>query len=167
MTTWFVVNTHPHAEEKASHNLVRQGFEVFLPRFLRRRRHARRTDLAPAPLFPGYLFIRFDPLAARWRSVMSTVGVRRLICQGDQPAAVPETVIESIIARQNDCGWVRLIDPELLRRGDRLQVTAGVFSDLVGLFDARSDSSRIFVLLDLLGRKVRVKLPVDAVSACT
>ena len=29
---WYVVQTHPHAEQKAFANLSRQGYGVFLPR---------------------------------------------------------------------------------------------------------------------------------------
>jgi len=166
MTTWFVVNTHPNAEGKASQNLLQQGFDVFAPSFLRRRRHARRTDWVPSPLFPGYIFVRFDPLVARWRSVMSTVGVRRLICRGELPASVPEGVIDDILARRDERGWIVMSDPSSFKRGDRVQVTDGVFSDAIGLFDAVSDRNRIFVLLELLGRTVRVRLPADVVTAC-
>ena len=41
---WYVVQTQPHAETKASLHLVRQGFATYLPRYLKRRRHARRVD---------------------------------------------------------------------------------------------------------------------------
>jgi hypothetical protein len=35
---WYVVQTQVNAEEKAARNLMRQGFEVYLPRHLWRRR---------------------------------------------------------------------------------------------------------------------------------
>ena len=43
--SWYVVQTHAIAEMKASMHLGRQGFEVYLPRFLKRRRHARRVEI--------------------------------------------------------------------------------------------------------------------------
>ena len=57
---WYVAQTHPRAEMKASQHLGRQGFEVYLPRYLKKRRHARRTDTIAAPLYPGYLFVAID-----------------------------------------------------------------------------------------------------------
>ena len=79
---WFVVQTQPNAENKAVAHLARQGFVTYLPRYLKRRRHARRVDIVAAPLFPRYLFVVIDMTAQRWRSIYSTVGVSRLICNG-------------------------------------------------------------------------------------
>ena len=57
---WFVAHTHPHAEAKATSHLNRQGFEIYFPRYLKRRRHARRIETVAAPLFPRYLFVAVD-----------------------------------------------------------------------------------------------------------
>ena len=54
---WFVVQAQPNAEHKAVAHLNRQGFTTYLPRYLKRRRHARRMDVVAAPLFPRYLFV--------------------------------------------------------------------------------------------------------------
>ena len=42
---WYVVQTQPHAESKAMGHLIRQGFAAYLPRYLKRRRHARKIRL--------------------------------------------------------------------------------------------------------------------------
>ena len=57
---WFVAHTHPHAEGKASAHLARQGFETYLPRYLKRRRHARKIETVAAPFFPRYVFVFVD-----------------------------------------------------------------------------------------------------------
>ena len=74
---------------KACWHLARQGFETYLPRYLKRRRHARRVEMLPAPLFPRYLFVAIDMATQRWRSISSTIGVTQLVCAGDVPAPVP------------------------------------------------------------------------------
>ena len=89
MYRWFVVRTHPNGEFKALSHILRQGFDAYLPRYLKRRRHARKTDTVQSPLFPGYLFVGMDPETARWRALNSTVGVSELICHSGQPAPVP------------------------------------------------------------------------------
>ena len=65
---WYVVQTQAHAETKACWHLARQGFETYLPRYLKRRRHARRVEMVQAPLFPRYLFVVIDIATQRWRS---------------------------------------------------------------------------------------------------
>src|SRR5665811_652744 len=98
---WYVVQTHPHAEAKASWHLGRQGFETYLPRYLKKRRHARRIDSVAAPLFPRYLFVAVDMTTQRWLSIRSTIGITRLVTNGDVPAVVPEAIIEGLKRRED------------------------------------------------------------------
>ena len=165
MAQWFAVHTQPNAEEKAKFNLVRQGFEVYLPRYLKRRSHARKVDWVPAPLFPRYLFTAFDPDAVRWRSIMSTFGVSHLICNGNRPVAVPDRVVEQIREREDEEGLVTLALQAPFEKGEQVQVTAGTLVDQVGLFDHMTDDDRVVVLLKMLGREVSASLPLNAVRA--
>lgn len=86
---WYVVQTHARAERKAAFHLERQGFTVYLPQYLKRWRHARKTEMRRAPLFPRYLFVTMDMAQARWRAIRSTIGVSALVCNGERPAPVP------------------------------------------------------------------------------
>ena len=91
---WYVAQTHVHAESKATLQLRRQGFDVYLPRYRKQRRHARRVDIVAAPLFPRYLFVSVDLATQRWHSIRSTVGITRLVTNGDVPAIVPQAIID-------------------------------------------------------------------------
>src|SRR5947209_12221558 len=100
--SWYVVQTHVNGEAKAAQNLMRQGYEIYLPRYLKRRRHARKLDFTAKPLFPRYMFVAIDMSAQRWRSIQSTFGVSRLVSNGDDPATVPAGVVEALKAREDD-----------------------------------------------------------------
>lgn len=165
MISWFVVRTQALAEAKARFHLERQGFDVYLPHYRKMRRHARRTDWVPAPLFPRYLFLRMDPVRTRWLSIRSTIGVSHLICHGDRPAPVPEGIIDEIRARETDAGLIDLRRENPFRKGEPVQIIAGAMRDQVGLFDCKTDEERVTVLLDLLGREVKVRVPLEAVAA--
>jgi transcriptional antiterminator RfaH len=162
---WYVVQTHPHAEVKAMLHLRRQGFAVYLPRYLKRRRHARRIETVPSPLFPGYLFVAIDMGTQRWRSINSTVGVARLVCNGGEPAAAAVGVVDGLIHREDANHFIRLEPRPRFAPGDRIRVLDGVFSACLGLFEGMTDAERAAILLDLLGRKVRVVLDVECVEA--
>lgn len=161
---WYVVHTHPHAEAKAMLNLARQGFLCYLPRYLKRRRHARRLETVAAPLFPRYLFVALDLATARWWPIRSTFGVADLVFQGGQPAAVSSGVIEQLKAREDAHGLVDLPHRPQFAPGDKIRVAAGVFSACLGLFEGMADRDRVSVLLDLLGRKVRVVMNEDMLA---
>ena len=163
---WYLVHTLPRAEHKALVHLGHQSFGAYLPRYLAQRYHARRRDWVEKPLFPGYLFVHLDLGRDRWRAVYSTVGVRTLVSAGDRPLAVPPEVIDEIRAREDSRGFVVLGAGCTLRNGDRVRVTEGPFVDIAGFFDSRSDDERVVVLLDLLGRQVKVNVPLRAVMPC-
>ena len=161
---WYVVHTHLHAEARAASHLERQGYSIYLPRYLRRRRHARRVDTVARPLFPRYLFVTVDRLAQRWRGIQSTIGVAHLVCNGERPAVVPSAVIDELLGRQNEAGFIRLDRPRF-SPGDKIRVVDGVFATGLGLFEGMTDHQRVAILLDLLGREVRVVLDGDAIAA--
>jgi len=162
---WYVVQTQAKAENKAVAHLARQGFATYLPRYLKRRRHARRVDVVAAPLFPRYLFVAIDLTEQRWRSIYSTVGVSRLISTGDIPAPVPEQVVDLLKGREDEAGFVRLDVRPRFGLGDKVRILEGAFYDCLGIYDGTPDRERVAILLDLLGRKVRVLLDAEAIAA--
>jgi transcriptional antiterminator RfaH len=161
---WYVVQSQPNAEAKAVVHLNWQGFAAYLPRYLKRRRHARRVETVAASLFPRYLFVAVDLNAQRWRSIFSTVGVSRLVCNGERPTPISDSVIDALKAREDASGFIRLDRRPSFRPGDKIRVLEGVFADCLGVYEGMKDSDRIAILLDMLGRKVRVMVDVESVA---
>lgn len=163
--TWYVVQTQPNAERKALAHLSRQGFTAYLPRYRKTRRHARRTEIIAAPLFPRYMFVSIDMASQRWRSLRSTIGVSCLVCNGETPAAVPPGIVAALRLREGEDGLIDIGRGPQFARGDKIRVRDGAFGDCLGIFESATDSERVLILLDLLGRKVRVALHVEDVVA--
>lgn len=157
MRRWYAVHTQARAEEKAEFNLRRQGFEVYLPRLRKMRRHARRTDEVLVPLFPRYLFTALDLTVQPWRSVNGTFGVVHLVGSGDKPTAVPQGLVEAILAQDANGGGI-VERPPSFRVQEELEVVDGPFKDLVGRFQQMSDAGRVNLLLEIMGRDVRVSI---------
>ncbi|HID55290.1 TPA: hypothetical protein EYP37_02085 [Candidatus Poribacteria bacterium] len=155
MKRWFVVYTKPRKERWAEDNINRIGFETFLPRYER--------GGVEKPLFPRYLFVRFDPDSdPSWPSIRYARGVVRIVSFGENgtPTPVPEAVIEEIKSRQDDRGLIRLgrlpSDP---KEGDRVRIADGPFKGLEGIFaEDLKDGERVIVLLSLMGRQVKVDI---------
>jgi transcriptional antiterminator RfaH len=129
------------------------------------RRHARRIENVRAVLFPCYLFVAFDRQSQRWRCISSTVGVNRILCNGDEPAVVADAVIEALRQREGKNGLIELPKAPAFAAGDKVRLVKGAFGDCIGLFEGMRDKERVSVLLDLLGRKVRLLLDADLVAA--
>jgi len=162
---WYVVQTHINAEAKAADNLGRQGFGVYLPRYLKRRSHARKVDTVARPLFPRYLFVAIDLATQRWRSIQSTLGVSHLVCWSGTPASVEDSVVSGLKAREDEGGFIKLARRTEFSPGDKVRVIDGAFTDSLALVEGVSDRERVAILLDLLGRKVRVLVRADLIAA--
>ena len=166
MQRWHVIYTRPRSESLALQHLERQGFTAYLPRHRKQRRHARRIDWIAAPLFPRYMFVLIDVAAARWRAIRSTIGVSGIICQGERPLPMLPGVVEEIIERENEEGFVCASRNLDLRKGDKVRIARESLCDQVGLFEAMAGKDRVVILLTMLGRQVRAQVPTEDVYAC-
>ena len=87
------------------------------------------------------------------------------MCNGEEPAPVPDSVIDALRDREDESGLIHLPTRPRFATGDKVRLLDGAFVDCIGLFEGMKDIERVSVLLDLLGRKVRVLLDADSVAA--
>ena len=161
---WYAVYTQARMETWARSNLWERGFEVYLPQYRRERRHARKTDWISAPLFPRYLFVAADPQSRNQRSINTAPGVAGLVAFGERPGVIADSVIQAIRAREDAAGHVQLVDQNTLVPGEQVRLQSGAMADHIGLFERRGDGDRVVILLNLLGREVRVQMPANTIA---
>lgn len=152
---WYVIHTQPNREFRAFAHLGYQGFRSFLPYHHKTVRHARRFRAVRAPLFPRYCFVQFDLGRDRWRSVNGTVGVSRLIMEGEMPKPVQSGIVEELMAVADATGLVSL--GSKLRPGESVRLVTGPFAGLVGELLELDDAGRVRVLLDVLSNRITVR----------
>ena len=163
---WFVVQTHAQNEDKAAFNLQRQGFEAFIPKYLKRRSHARKIEMVGTPLFPRYLFVKMNIKTANWRAIKSTFGVSNLVCFGESPASVPDDLIETLMTSEDEHGYIDLAGRrEKFKKGQGVEIVDGPMMEMAAVFDCMNDKDRVFVLLDILGRQVRACVPLKDIRS--
>jgi len=163
---WFVIQTHARAELRAQANLSRQAFTSFLPRFRRTKRGARRDEQILVPVFPGYLFVKFDPDRDQWRVINSTFGVRRLVSfSSERPQPMPEPAMDALLARCDEQLITRPL-PQLVK-GNEVRLMTGALANTIGRIEDFDDKGRVDVLLELLGRVMRVKVKADMLGPVT
>ncbi|MGH9350148.1 MAG: transcription termination/antitermination protein NusG [Vicinamibacterales bacterium] len=160
---WFVVHTKPHNERRVDHNLRGMALETLCPMLCD-------TSYVPdrparprvKPLFPGYIFGRFNVLQD-WHRVRFTRGVRDVLSLGGRPLPVEDEIIHIVMSRMDGDGLVRVADA--IQAGDRVVIRSGPFRDLVGIFEApANDQARITVLLTAVNWSARVDVAKDSVS---
>lgn len=158
---WFAATTQPQREGVAVDNLRRQGFFTFAPLEKVVRRHARKTITTTAPVFRGYVFVRMDPMRARWRSINGTLGVRSLVTNCDAPLAVKPGVIETLIASTNADGILEFVDP--LQPGMTVRLREGPFAEQLGVIERLDGRNRLVLLMSLMGGQVRTGVSRDMI----
>ena len=153
MKRWYVVSTQSRGEEKAAFHLRRQGFEIYLPRYLKRRSHARRIDWLPAPMFPRYLFTQYNAEKNNWVHVKSTRGVSHVITFGENLTEVPNSVIDYLKSKVDDNDVLKLqTTRKTFQKGDELVIKQGVFQGKDATFLSMSGKERVRVLLSLMNQ---------------
>jgi transcriptional antiterminator RfaH len=161
--SWYVVYSKPRQEGVAQTNLVRQGYEVYLPRMRQvRKRQGRRVSVA-APMFPRYLFIHLDTETDNWGPIRSTLGVVSIVRFGQVAVAAPDDLVALLRARE-DASGLQVFSPDEFQPGERVRVTDGSLAGYQGVFLARSGRERVVVLLDILGRQTRTSLDAGVVE---
>lgn len=155
---WFVAQLRPQGLARAQEHLGNQGFQSFAPELPTTVVKAGVARKAQKPLFPGYLFVSFDPTATGWNAINSTRGIARLIANNPhKPTPMPNALMTGLHARCDATGL--LLPTANLNIGDRIRVLSGPFADLVTTIEELPSAQRIGVLIDLMGRQVKTSLP--------
>lgn len=165
MKKWYALYTKQREEVWAKTNLEERGLEVYLPLYLKKRRHARKVDMVKTPLFPRYIFVRADVTKGERPAMAYAPGVEYVLSFGSKLATVDDRIIDEIRIREDEKGLVSMGVEPAFKSGQKVRIEDGAFTDHVGLFQCSSDDQRVFVLLDLMGRSVRVRLPENSISA--
>lgn len=158
--SWYALEVRSRYEKSVYSYLTREGFEAFLPLYRERHRWADRTKTVELPLFPGYLFCRFEPV--RSHPVLKSPGVMGVVRLGDEPAMVDSAEIEALrraqAARLTSEAWPQLI------RGQRVRMSDGPLAGLHGTVIEIRNTLRLILSVTLLQRSVLVEIDRDWVA---
>jgi len=162
---WYLIYTKPREEAVAKTNLERQGYTAYLPlAYQHRRRHHKREQLV-VPLFPRYLFIELTQYLDNWAPIRSTLGVSTLVRFGMEPAVVPDELVDLLKLRVGPEGVIDLTATAGFKPGSRVRIAEGGMTGYEGIFLASSSHDRVVILLDIVGKQVRVQIDVTHLEA--
>jgi transcription antitermination factor NusG len=138
-----------------------KGYESYLPLYRSKRRWSDRMVEKELPLFPGYVFCRFDP---QFRlPILTTPGVISIISSGKAPLPIPHAEIASI--RTAIESGMLVLPCAYLREGERVRVLEGPLEGVEGILVRQKNQSRIVLSVEMLERSVAVEIERDSVGA--
>ena len=156
---WFILQFKSNSHHLAAKNLNRQGFETFLPLHETTSRRLSRFINTSKPLFPGYMFIRFDKAESEWHKINSTYGVSRLITFNSILKSIPTTFVDSLMMRCDSSG--KLLPIKKFKNGDNVTVSKGPFANFIASVEKYEADQRIWIIMDLMGRKTKIQTLPD------
>jgi len=159
---WFILRFKPNSHHQAAKNLTQQGFEIFLPLNDTTSRKLSRFINTSKPLFPGYMFIRFDREESSWHKINNTYGVSRLITFNSTLKSIPTRFVDNLMMRYDLTG--KLLPIEKLKKGDQVNVLTGPFANFIATVEKYETDHRIWILMDLMGRKTKIQSPSEALK---
>src|SRR5690606_9721969 len=151
MQHWYVAACKTNQEDRAQENLGRLMYEVYCPVLRQEVINKDNKTIKTTLLFPGYIFVRFDPTVQSASVINHSMGVRKLITFGDVLVPMDSSIVESIKSRTD--GIIPAPKPRTFANGDTFKITGECFNGLDAVFVEPIGTNRSLILLSLLGSK--------------
>jgi transcription antitermination factor NusG len=151
---WFALRVKSNRERITAMALRSQGYEEFLPTFRRSQRFSDRIRTVELPLFPGYVFGRFDK--NNRLPILQLPGVVHVVGVGKEPVPVDSAEIASIRAIANSA---LCTEPwPFISIGQRVEIAAGPLAGAQGVILGIRGKYRLIASLTLLQRSIAVEI---------
>jgi transcription antitermination factor NusG len=159
-TLWYALHVRTRFEKVVARNLKGKGYEEFLPLYRRANRWSDRIKEIELPLFPAYVFCRFDPLDRL--PILTIPGVKGVVGFGKNLIPVEEAelnAIRVILASGTHCEpW------PFLQVGQRVRVEYGPLAGTEGLVLMLKNTYRLVISINILQRSVAVEIDRDCLK---
>jgi len=158
--SWFAAYTTPRHEKVVARHLSGRHIESFLPLYtsIRRWNNGCRRPVQK-PLFPGYVFVNL--VRQECVKVLQVPGVVSIVGAGREPSALPATEIESLRNAVSRCHF----EPHpLLTLGEKVRITSGSLTGMIGVLVRRKNHFRVVLTLDLIQQSVAVEIDSDQIE---
>lgn len=156
---WYALRVRTGAELSTAAALQNRGFDPYCPIRKEQRTYTDRMKSVDAPIFPGYVFCRFD--AQQKTPILSSPGVQQIVKMGGAPAPIPEEQIWNI-QRMIGAGATAT---GYLKQGQRVRVMRGLLAGVEGLLARDATGERLVVSVELLSRSVSLHIARDIVRS--
>ena len=151
---WYAIYTKPKREDMVAGSLSQAGIEVYNPQLKVRKYMRGQYRVVVEPLFPSYIFARFDPEYSLWM-IRYTRGVKKVVSSSNTPWPVDGDMINLI--RSREYNGIITLKYDTCKIGDSVKVANGPFAGLTGIFERpMKGNERVVLLLNAVTYQARV-----------
>lgn len=154
MERWYALHVRSQHERFVANHLAASGLEHFAPFYMMESRWSDRTKLIERPLFPGYVFARFD--AGRRQPIIRISGVIQIVGTTTGPIAIDDQELEAV--RHMVASKLPVTPWPCPSVGDMVTVGLGPLAGLRGIVIHRKGHTRLVCSIEILQRAVSVEL---------
>lgn len=159
-TFWYALHVRTRFEKVVARNLQGKGYEEFLPLYRRVNRWSDRVKEIELPLFPGYVFCRFNPHDRL--PILTVPGVNAVVGIGKNLMPVDEAELEAVRAVLKSEAYC---EPwPYLEVGQRVQVEYGPLAGTQGIVTMVKNTYRLVISVNMLQRSVAVEIDRDCLK---
>jgi transcription antitermination factor NusG len=151
---WYALQIRSRWEVNTAELLRGKGLETLLPTYTTKRKWSDRLKVVESPLFPGYVFCRFD--VHDRLPVLITPGVISVVGRGKTPVAIDDSEILSIQAAIES--GIRMEPWPYVEVGERVRIKDDVFDGMEGILTNFKGSNRVVISVTLLRRSVALEI---------
>jgi transcriptional antiterminator RfaH len=162
---WFCIHTKPKKENQVeTYCRALLGLETFYPQLRAYGTLKRMRRLIIGPLFPRYLFCRFD-IATSYRAVRYAPDSLAIVNLGGRAAIVDDSLIAELKQWVKE-GSEMSEASRTFSSGDSVEITDGPLQGLAAvILHAHDDQDRVSILLSLLSGDARITIRRDSLKS--
>lgn len=148
MKRWFALYVQPRKEKVVEQELLKRGYEVYLPIKQELRQWKDRKRIIEVPLIPSYVFMNIEEKEV-W-DIVRINGCVKFIWFNGKPCPIPDNQIDSIKLLLEKKVEIKQtsINPS---SGDLVRIIEGDFTGLVGVFLHKKEKNNFAVRISSLG----------------
>ncbi|OYU96769.1 MAG: hypothetical protein CFE21_00340 [Bacteroidetes bacterium B1(2017)] len=164
---WYLLYTNPRAEKKAEAELVKRGYEVFLPIHKTLKQWSDRKKWVEEPLFKSYIFI-YTEIEKQYYDILNVTGIVKFVNFEKNPAVVDPreiSLVKLMVGNLGDSIGVEVIDGNWEGEiGDEVQVIAGVLIGTKGKMKYKNGTKFLQIELETMHQTILVSMPQEFVK---
>lgn len=150
MEKWYLIY-HKYGELlRAIEHLERQGVTCLAPRYEEIKVVRGRKKKVMEPLFPNYIFVKFDYEIIHTSTIKSTRGVSHFVRYSNLPVIVPDEIIASLMVPN----FMKEVTEQLPEKGQAVVMHGGIYEGIQAIYSEPNGDKRSVLLLNILNREV-------------
>jgi len=157
---WYAIKVKSNHERTVARSVAELGFEEFLPLYRAKRQWCDRVKELELPLFPGYIFSRFEP--GDRLTLTSIPGVLRMVTTAGRLARVEDDEVDAIRTTVNSGLFV--LPWEFVHVGQKVRIERGPLRGMSGILVRARGVDQVILSVTMLQRSIAVQVARDWVT---